>query len=63
LVSDAPEGVTQLFLIVVGHFEKGSNRKGSSVPAPTGRRIPAQGNALGMRGSPFMRSEGTPHRG
>jgi hypothetical protein len=26
-----------------------------------GRRIPAQGNALGLRVPPFMRSEGTPH--
>jgi hypothetical protein len=28
-----------------------------------GRRIPAQGNALGLGDIPFMRSEGTPHPG
>jgi hypothetical protein len=28
-----------------------------------GRRIPAQGNALGLGVAPFMRSEGTPHPG
>jgi hypothetical protein len=28
-----------------------------------GRRIPAQGNALGLGDIPFKRSEGTPHPG